>query len=314
MSIKILIIAEHDGDKLLSETMKTVDAAVKIGTCIDLVVFSDNNNLHEEAARLDGITNIITLSESNCTVWRPENISIVAKKLTLMSGYTHVLASSSSFGKSIMPRLSALLNVGQVSDVIKVISSDCFVHPIYAGNALRKVVCRDEIKVLTIRSSAFNEAQKNNEAEIITLDLQLDHDIRMAKVIGNNIAKDDRPRLTDAKIIVSGGKGLSAADKFSKIIYPLADKINAAVGASRAAVDSEFISNDHQVGQTGKIVSPELYIAIGISGAVQHVAGIKDSGVIVAINHDPDSNIFSIADYGFVGDLFDVVPEMTEKL
>ncbi|MFM2318259.1 MAG: hypothetical protein RLZZ215_880 [Pseudomonadota bacterium] len=306
-----LVIAEHDNQNLKASTLNTITAASKIGGDIDvLVVGSHCQAVAQAAAAVVGVAKVRVADNAAYEHQLAENTAQLIAALA--PAYTHLLAPATPAGKNLMPRVAALLDVNQLTDIMAVLSPDTFKRPIYAGNAIATVQSSDGIKVMTVRITAFDAAPATGgnaaiEAvnEVFTAD--------KTKFIGEEVAKSDRPELTSAKIVVSGGRGVGSADNF-KIIYALADKLGAAVGASRAAVDAGFVPNDLQVGQTGKVVAPEVYIAVGISGAIQHLAGMKDSKVIVAINKDPEAPIFQVADYGLVADLFAAVPEMTGKL
>lgn len=306
-----LVIAEHDNQTLKAATLNAITAASKIGGAIDVLVVGSNcQSVAQAAAAVAGVAKVRVADNAAYEHQLAENTAELIASLA--SGYTHLLAPATPAGKNLMPRVAALLDVNQLTDIMAVVSADTFKRPIYAGNAIATVQSSDKIKVLTVRGTAFDPAAATGGSasveavsEVFTAD--------KTKFISQEVAKSDRPELTSAKIVVSGGRGVGSADNF-KIIYALADKINAAVGASRAAVDAGFVSNDLQVGQTGKVVAPEVYIAVGISGAIQHLAGMKDSKVIVAINKDPEAPIFQVADYGLVADLFSAVPEMTSKL
>lgn len=310
--MKILIIAEHDNQTLKQATNHVVTAATALGNDIDILVIGEQCQLAaEQACQLPNIKQVLVADNTVYGHQLAENSSRLIAEIG--KNYDYILSSATTFGKNVLPRAAALLDVAMISDVIKIISADTFVRPIYAGNALATVQTQDKIKVLTIRTTAFPaaEAQSTKSAALQTI----------AQVIPNEssrfesqvLTKSARPELTSARIVISGGRGLKSAENF-KLIEALADQLHAAVGASRAAVDAGFAPNDYQVGQTGKIVAPDLYIAIGISGAIQHLAGMKDSKVIVAINNDPDAPIFEVADYGIVGDLFTVVPELQKEL
>jgi len=306
-----LVIAEHDNQNLKASTLNAISAASKIGGDIDVLVVGSNcQAVAQAAAAVTGVTKVRVADNAAYAHQLAENTAQLVAALA--PTYTHLLAPATPAGKNLMPRVAALLDVNQLTDIMAVVSADTFKRPIYTGNAIATVQSSDKIKVMSVRITAFDPAAATGgnaaiEAvnEVFTAD--------KTKFIGEEVAKSDRPELTSAKIVVSGGRGVGSADNF-KIIYALADKLNAAVGASRAAVDAGFVPNDMQVGQTGKVVAPEVYIAIGISGAIQHLAGMKDSKVIVAINKDPEAPIFQVADYGLVADLFAAVPEMTGKL
>lgn len=306
-----LVIAEHDNQALKASTLNAITAASKIGGAIEVLVVGSNcQGVAQAAAAVAGVTKVRVADNAAYEHQLAENTAELIASLA--SGYTHLLAPATPAGKNLMPRVAALLDVNQLTDIMAVVSADTFKRPIYAGNAIATFQSNDTIKVMTVRGTAFDPAAATGGSasieavsEVFTAD--------KTKFIGQEVAKSDRPELTSAKIVVSGGRGVGSADNF-KIIYALADKLNAAVGASRAAVDAGFVSNDLQVGQTGKVVAPEVYIAVGISGAIQHLAGMKDSKVIVAINKDPEAPIFQVADYGLVADLFSAVPEMTSKL
>jgi electron transfer flavoprotein alpha subunit len=306
-----LVIAEHDNQALKASTLNAITAASKIGGAIEVLVVGSNcQGVAQAAAAVAGVTKVRVADNAAYEHQLAENTAELIASLA--SGYTHLLAPATPAGKNLMPRVAALLDVNQLTDIMAVVSPDTFKRPIYAGNAIATFQSNDTIKVMTVRGTAFDPAAATGGnasieavSEVFTAD--------KTKFIGQEVAKSDRPELTSAKIVVSGGRGVGSADNF-KIIYALADKLNAAVGASRAAVDAGFVSNDLQVGQTGKVVAPEVYIAVGISGAIQHLAGMKDSKVIVAINKDPEAPIFQVADYGLVADLFSAVPEMTSKL
>jgi electron transfer flavoprotein alpha subunit len=305
-----LVIAEHDNGQLKGGTANAVTAAAKAGGEVHVLVAGSNaQGAAEAAAKLAGVTKVLHVQGAHYDGGLPENYAALV--VPLASGYTHVAASASAFGKNLMPRVAALLDVAQVSDIIGVESADTFVRPIYAGNAFATVQSADPIKVLTVRATGFEAAAATGSAPIASLAAGPDKGV--SKVLSQELTRSARPELGGARRIVSGGRGLASSENF-KMLETLADKLGAAIGASRAAVDSGYVPNDCQVGQTGKIVAPELYIAIGISGAIQHLAGMKDSKVIVAINKDAEAPIFQVADYGLVGDLFQIVPELTAKL
>lgn len=311
----ILVIAEHDNSTLKGATLNTITAAFEIASKAPgselhlLVAGSDCQSVAEEAAKVDGISKVLVADDAGYQHQVAENVANLISQLG--KDYSHIVASATSNGKNILPRVAALLDVGQISDITAVESEDTFQRPIYAGNAIATIQSLDSIKVITVRGTAFPASSMGNNAEITNIDSPTRSDL--ARFVSEEVAQSDRPELTAAKVIISGGRGMGSGENFS-ILEQLADKLGAAVGASRAAVDAGFVPNDMQVGQTGKIVAPELYIAVGISGAIQHLAGMKDSKVIVAINKDEDAPIFSVADYGLVADLFDVMPELQQKL
>lgn len=307
----ILVIAEHDNAALKSATLHAVGAAAKLGGSIDVLVAGhDAQSAAQAAAQIAGVTRVLVADAPYLASPTAENIAATA--LSLLPGtYTHVVAGASGFGKNVLPRIAAKLDVAQVSDVTGIESADTFVRPIYAGNAFATVQSKDPIKVLTVRTTAFDAPGSGGSAPVESIAAA--PDTGLAKVTGQELTKSERPELTSARVVISGGRGLGSGDNF-KMLEALADKLKAAIGASRAAVDAGYVPNDYQVGQTGKIVAPDLYIAIGISGAIQHLAGMKDSKVIVAINKDPEAPIFQIADYGLVGDLFELVPQFTAEL
>ncbi|MCC6609632.1 MAG: electron transfer flavoprotein subunit alpha/FixB family protein [Burkholderiales bacterium] len=307
----ILVIAEHDNKVLKESTLHALGAAVKLGGDLHvLVAGADCRAVAEVAAKARGVAKVLLADAPHYKDELAENIAPLI--VGLAKAYGHVLAPASTFGKNVMPRVAASLDVQQISEITEVKSADTFVRPIYAGNALATVQSRDPIKVITVRSTGFDAVPAEGGAGAVE-SIAAGPDARRSAVVGREIAKSERPELTSARIIVSGGRGMGSGENF-KMLEPLADKLNAAMGASRAAVDAGFVPNDWQVGQTGKIVAPELYIAIGISGAIQHLAGMKDSRVIVAINKDEEAPIFQVADYGIVGDLFKVVPELIKEL
>lgn len=308
--MKTLIIAEHDGQSLKAATLSAVTAATKLGAPVDLLVAgTDVSVAAAHAAQLEGVERVLTAEDPALEHLLAEFLAPVVKQLA--GDYTHILLGASTFGKDLAPRIAALCGVNQLSDVIEIIDADTYKRPIYAGNAIATVKSSDPLKVITVRGTAFAAAEETGHAAIAAAEIS----VPAAKVrfVGAQVTESDRPELDSADIIVSGGRGVGSKEDFDKI-YMLADKLGAAVGASRAAVDSGFVPNDMQVGQTGKMVAPKLYIAIGISGAIQHIAGMKDSSVIVAINKDEEAPIFSIADYGLVGDLHQVIPELMSKI
>lgn len=309
--MRILVIAEHDNNELKPVTLTTLAAAQQIGGDIDLLVAGHNcQAVSDAAAQAAGVSTVITADAPAYEHQLAENIAKLV--LALPGSYSHILAPATTAGKNLLPRVAALLDVNQISDIIGVESADTFTRPIYAGNAIATVRSSDPVKVITVRGTAFDAvAAEGGSATQETFGEVCDAGI--SSFVGEELAKSDRPELTAASVVVSGGRGMGNGDNFD-LLYALADKLGAAVGASRAAVDAGFVPNDMQVGQTGKMVAPELYIAVGISGAIQHLAGMKDSKVIVAINKDEEAPIFQVADYGLVADLFDVVPELSDKL
>ncbi len=307
----ILVIAEHDNAAIKPALLNAVAAAQKIGGDIDILVAGHQcAGAAKAAAAIPGVKKILLADAPHYAHALAE--SLAALIVPLAKKYSHVLAPSTSAGKNVLPRVAALLDVAQISDIVKVESADTFVRPIYAGNALATVQSGDAIKLITVRSTGFDPAPATGGSATIE-NVAAGADSGLSSMIGQELTKSARPELTSARVIVSGGRGMGNGENF-KILEVLADKLGAAVGASRAAVDSGFVPNDYQVGQTGKIVAPELYIAVGISGAIQHLAGMKDSKVIVAINKDAEAPIFQVADYGLVADLFQAVPELTAAL
>ncbi len=305
-----LVVAEHDNRALKSATGHALSAALALGGEIHILVAGTNCRLvAEEAAKLAGVGKVLLVEDAALEHAVAEDMAAVV--LGLAKNYSHVFAPATTFGKNFMPRVAALLDVAQISDISAVIAPDIFERPIYAGNAVARVQSRDAIKVITVRSTAFPAAKPDGNAPIETV--AAPPASGLARFVGAEIAQLARPELTAARVVVSGGRGLQSGENF-KLLESLADKLGAAVGASRAAVDAGFVPNDYQVGQTGKVVAPELYIAVGISGAIQHLAGMKDSKVIVAINKDEEAPIFQIADYGLVGDLFQIVPALDAEL
>ena len=309
--MRILVIAEHDHAALKAATLNTVTAAQRFGAPVDLLVAgSQCAAAAAQAATTQGVARVLQADAAHYADLTAENLAALV--VSLAAGYTHILAPASTFGKNLLPRVAALLDVAQISDVIEVVSADTFVRPIYAGNALATVRSGDPVKVMTVRSTAFDAATGGASAPIESVAAAAD--LGLTTLIGRELTKSERPELGAAAIIVSGGRGLASGENYHRLLEPLADKLGAALGASRAAVDAGFVPNDYQVGQTGKIVAPQLYLAVGISGAIQHLAGMKDSKVIVAINKDPDAPIFQVADYGLVADLFQAIPELTAAL
>jgi len=307
----ILVIAEHNDGALAGATLNTVAAAQKIGGEIHLLVAGqDVGGVAEAAAQVTGVTKVLVADNAAYAHQLPENIAPLV--VSLAGGYSHVLAPATTNGKNYLPRVAAQLDVDQLSEIIEVVSADTFKRPIYAGNAIATVQSSAPVKVISVRGTGFDAASAQGGSASVEVVSSV-FDSRSSAFVGEELAKSDRPELTAAKIVVSGGRGMQNGDNF-KLLYALADKLGAAVGASRAAVDAGFVPNDMQVGQTGKIVAPQLYIAVGISGAIQHLAGMKDSKVIVAINKDEEAPIFQVADYGLVGDLFEVVPQLQAAL
>jgi electron transfer flavoprotein alpha subunit len=309
--MSVLILAEHDNQSIKPATLNAIAAAQKIGGDIHvLVTGSGCAGAAAAAAKAAGVAKVLVADSPSLTDQLAENVA--AQILGIASNYSHILAPSTSVGKNVLPRVAALLDVAQISDIISVVSPDTFTRPIYAGNVIATVQSSDNIKVITVRTTAFDGvAAEGGSAAIESLSGVADSG--KSTFVAREVAKSDRPELTAAGIVISGGRGMGSAENFA-VLNPLADKLNAAIGASRAAVDAGYAPNDWQVGQTGKIVAPQLYMAFGISGAIQHLAGMKDSKVIVAVNKDPEAPIFGVADYGLVGDLFDVVPQLVEKL
>ncbi|OPX57120.1 electron transfer flavoprotein alpha subunit apoprotein [Oceanospirillum multiglobuliferum] len=306
----ILVVADHNNASLLGATANTVTAAQKIGGEITVLVAGSNcADAAAEAAKLNGVSKVLVADNAAYEHLLAENVSLLVAELG--KDFTHVLAPATSNGKNILPRVAALLDVAQISEIIAVESADTFKRPIYAGNAIATIQSEDAIKVITVRATGFDAAAADGSASIEALASV--QDAGKSAFVGAELAKSDRPELTAAKVIISGGRGMGNGENF-ELLNKVADKLGAAVGASRAAVDAGFVPNDMQVGQTGKIVAPELYIAVGISGAIQHLAGMKDSKVIVAINKDEEAPIFQVADYGLVADLFSALPELEGKL
>ncbi|OUS37402.1 electron transfer flavoprotein subunit alpha ['Osedax' symbiont bacterium Rs2_46_30_T18] len=308
--MSILVIAEHDNDSIKSSTLNTVTAALAIADDVTVLVAGSNcQGAAQSAAKISGVSTVLVADNPAYANQLAENMRALIVELA--EGKSHLLAPATTSGKNIMPGVAALLDVGQISEIIKVESADVFERPVYAGNAVAKVQSLDAIKVITVRTTAFEEAGDTGSASIEEVTAICD--AGKSTFIGEEVVVSERPELTAAKIVISGGRGMGNGENFG-LLEAVADKLGAAVGASRAAVDAGFVSNDMQVGQTGKIVAPDLYIAVGISGAIQHLAGMKDSKVIVAINKDEEAPIFSIADYGLVADLFEAVPELESSL
>jgi len=312
----VLVIAEHDHVSLKSATLHTITAALQMGgetkSEVHVLVAGHNAGAAAKAAAdIAGVAKVLHAEAPYLAMPTAENIAATALSL-LPGSYTHAMAGATGFGKNVLPRVAAKLDVAQISEITAVVSPDTFVRPIYAGNAFATVQSKDPVKVITVRSTAFDAAAATGGSGIVET-IPAAADTGHAVVTGQELTQSERPELTSARIVISGGRGLGSGENF-KMLEALADKLNAALGASRAAVDAGYVPNDYQVGQTGKIVAPDLYIAIGISGAIQHLAGMKDSKVIVAINKDAEAPIFQIADYGLVGDLFQIVPELTAAL
>ncbi|MEH6594734.1 MAG: FAD-binding protein [Colwellia polaris] len=308
--MSILVYAEHDNSELKADTLKTVAAAQAIGGDIHMLVAGSNcQAVAEAASKVNGVSKVLVADNAAYEHQLAENVSLLVTELA--ADYDHVIATALTTGKNFMPRVAALLDVTQISDIIAVESSDTFVRPIYAGNAIATVQSLDSKKVITVRSTGFDAVATDGSAEIVALDKATD--AGNSSHVNDELSVSERPDLGAASIVISGGRGMQNGENF-KLLEGIADKLGAAIGASRAAVDAGFVPNDMQVGQTGKIVAPDLYIAVGISGAIQHLAGMKDSKVIVAINKDPEAPIFQVADYGLVADLFDALPELEGKL
>ena len=310
--MRALVIADHDHQNIKGSTLNTVTAALACAQEVHVLVAGHNAGAAAAAAaQIAGVGKVLHADEAGFAHGLAENLA--AQVLALAAGYTHILFPATAGGKNVAPRVAAKLDVGQVSDITRVDSPDTFERPIYAGNAMATVQATDAVKVITVRTTGFDPAASQGGSASVEVVSAL-ADGGKSRYVGSEIAKNDRPELTAAKIIVSGGRALGSSEKFAEVITPLADKLGAAMGASRAAVDAGYAPNDWQVGQTGKIVAPQLYVACGISGAIQHLAGMKDSKVIVAINKDPEAPIFSVADYGLEADLFVAVPELVSQL
>ena len=310
--MRALVIADHDHQSIKGSTLNTVTAALACAPEVHVLVAGHNAAAAAAAAaHIAGVAKVLHADEAGLAHGLAENVA--AQVLALAAGYTHILFPATAGGKNVAPRVAARLDVGQVSDITRVDSPDTFERPIYAGNAMATVQATDAVKVITVRTTGFDPAASQGGSATVEVVSAL-ADGGKSRYVGSEIAKNDRPELTAAKIIVSGGRALGSSEKFAEVITPLADKLGAAMGASRAAVDAGYAPNDWQVGQTGKIVAPQLYVACGISGAIQHLAGMKDSKVIVAINKDPEAPIFSVADYGLEADVFVAVPELVSQL
>ncbi len=309
-ALAVLVIAEHDNASLKGSTLNTITAASQCGGDVHVLVAGHNcAAAATAAAAVAGVAKVLVAEGAQFANGLAENIA--AQALAIATAYSHILAPATAYGKNILPRVAAKLDVGQISEITRVDAPDTFERPIYAGNAIAIVQSADPVKVITVRTTGFDAAGGGGSASVENIAAVADSG--KSAFVSREVAKSDRPELTAAKVIVSGGRGMGSGDNF-KILEPLADKLGAAMGASRAAVDAGFVPNDWQVGQTGKIVAPQLYIAVGISGAIQHLAGMKDSKTIVAINKDPEAPIFSVADYGIVGDLFELVPALVKEL
>ncbi len=308
--MKTLVIAEHDNGALKPETSKTINAAIQMGFPVDVLVAGENiANMSETISSIEGVASVLVADNAAYAHQLAESITDLVMSLT--DGYSHIVASATTTGKNFMPRVAALLDVAQISEIIDVIDADTFKRPIYAGNAIATVKSLDAKKVITVRASSFDLQSEQAAVSINTLDTISDS--QLSTFVSVEQTESERPELTAAEVVISGGRGMQNGENFA-LLNGIADKLGAAIGASRAAVDAGFVPNDMQVGQTGKIVAPNLYIAVGISGAIQHLAGMKDSKVIVAINKDPDAPIFQVADYGLVADLFDVLPQLENAL
>ena len=309
--MSILVVVEHDNEELKGATLNTVTAAKEIGSEIDLLVAGFScDSVADQACSIPGIGKVLVANKESYKNFLAENIGTLVSEVG--KGYSHILAAATSNGKNFMPRVAALLDVSQVSEIISVLSEDTFERPIYAGNCIATIKSSDPIKVITVRATGFDDCEAEGGSATKEI-VDLDSNLGISSFVGEELAESDRPELTSADIVISGGRGMQNGENFS-LLEGIADKLGAAIGASRAAVDSGFVPNDMQVGQTGKIVAPNLYIAVGISGAIQHLAGMKDSKVIVAINKDEEAPIFQVADYGLVADLFEALPELESKL
>ena len=309
--MSILILAEHNNEEVKSSTLNTISAASKVGNDIEVLVVGSNiNSLAKEIANYQYVTKVLSLDNENFEHAIAEKIDPVI--VSIADNYSYIFAPATTFGKNVMPRVAVKLDVAQISDIISIESEDTFTRPIYAGNALATVKSNDAKKVITIRPTSFDMVAKEGGSGVVEV-LNFDSSENNTDFIDREESKSDRPELSTARIVVSGGRGLQSADNF-KLINDIADKLNAAIGASRAAVDAGYVSNDYQVGQTGKVVVPDLYIAVGISGAIQHLAGMKESKIIVAINKDEEAPIFNIADYGLSADLFEALPQLSSEL
>ncbi|PSL15889.1 electron transfer flavoprotein alpha subunit apoprotein [Marinobacterium halophilum] len=311
--MKTLVIAEHDNQQLNAVTLNVVNAATQLGGEIDILVAGAGcQAVAEQAAAISGVQQVLSVDAAHYAAQLAEDVALLVVATVQQGGYQAVLAPSSSFGKNLTPRVAALLDVAQVSDVIEIKGVGSYVRPIYAGNVMLTVESQEPVQVLTVRPTAFDAIEQSGSAAVVAVEAVASAGV--STLVGRELSKSDRPELGAAEVVVSGGRGLGDGDKYRQVLEPLADRLGAALGASRAAVDAGFVPNDYQVGQTGKIVAPQLYVAVGISGAIQHLAGMSDSKVIVAINKDPDAPIFQVADYGLEADLFEAVPELTQQL
>jgi electron transfer flavoprotein alpha subunit len=309
--MSVLVVAEHDNAGIKPATLNTVAAATELGGDVEVLVAGDGcDGAAEAAAKIAGVAKVLKADAPHLGHGLAENLAPLVARLA--EGHSHVLAPATTFGKNVMPRVAALLDAQQISEISKIDGPDTFERPFYAGNAIATVKSTDAIKVITVRGTGFDAAPAEGGSASIE-DVDAGADAGLSSFVGQELTKSDRPELTTAKIIISGGRGMQSGENFT-LLEAVADKLNAAIGASRAAVDAGFVPNDYQVGQTGKVVAPELYIAVGISGAIQHLAGMKDSKVIVAINKDEEAPIFQVADYGLVADLFKALPELAEEL
>lgn len=308
-----LVVAEHNNEKITPITLSAITAASKLGGEVScLIAGTDCSKVAEQISKVPGVKKVLVAQHASYKGALPEELTPLVLATQQQFNFTHICAGASAFGKNLLPRVAAKLDVAPISDIIEIKSPDTFVRTIYAGNALSTVKCNENVKIFTVRGTSFEPAPVEG-GSATSEDMASTSPLELSEWLEQSLTKSDRPELTSAKVVVSGGRGLKSGDNF-KLLYDLADKMNAAVGASRAAVDAGYVPNDMQVGQTGKIVAPELYIAVGISGAIQHLAGMKDSKTIVAINKDPEAPIFQVADYGLVADLFKAVPEMTDAL
>ena len=310
--MSVLVLIEHDNSEVKASTLNTITAAGQLGGDIHaLVVGHDCDQVAAAAGKISGISKVLKVDASEYQYGLVENVAPVVKDLA--SDYTHVLAPASTFGKNLMPRVAAMLDVQQISDISEIVSEDTFIRPIYAGNALARVQSSDSVKLITIRSTTFDAAEEDSGNQAPVEELSAGGESGLSSFVRHDLTRSERPELTTANIVISGGRGMQSGENFA-MLERVADKLGAAVGASRAAVDAGYVPNDYQVGQTGKVVAPDLYLAVGISGAIQHLAGMKDSKVIVAINKDEEAPIFQVADFGWVADLFTAIPELENAL